>query len=274
MPRVLVASPFGRTGNAVFFAAHEAEGIELAGGLVSERHRGMTVGQGRGICVPPPLGTGGEEVCVPMALGLETAPTAEVVIEFTSPEAAVRLAVACAEVGLALVSGATGLSAEQEAAIARAAERVPVVRSGNYSLGVTVLAALVERAAATLGEAFDVEVRETHHRDKKDSPSGTALLLGEAAARGLGTSLESAAEFARHGRVDASRPRGEIGFAVSRGGGVYGDHDVSFLGAEETVTLGHRALSREVFARGALRAASWAAGRAPGLYTMRDVLGL
>jgi 4-hydroxy-tetrahydrodipicolinate reductase len=273
MVRVLVASPFGRTGGGVFFAAHRARDVQLVGGLVSEAHKGMTEGEGRGIVVPCPVGEDGDEVCVPMALSVKDAPEADVLIDFTSGPAAARYAAQCAEAGLAFVTGTTGLDDEEQAAVASAAERVAVVQSGNMSLGVAVLQKLVEDAARALGEGYDVEVSETHHRHKKDSPSGTAIMLGEAAGRGRNTSVASAGVFVRHGRSERRAP-GEIGFAVRRGGGVYGDHDVSFLSDEEVVSLGHRALNREVFARGALRAAAWVHGQPPGLYSMRDVLGL
>lgn len=272
MVRVLVASPFGRTGGGVFFAAHRATEIRLVGGLVSEAHKGMTEKPDRGIVVPGPLGEEQDEVCVPMSLSVAAAPEADVLIDFTDGAATAGYARQCAEAGMALVTGTTGLTDDQQAAVREAASRVPVVQSGNMSLGIAVLARLVEDAARALGLSYDVEVSETHHRHKKDSPSGTALLLGEAAGRGRDTTVANAGVFVRHGRAEA-RGRGEIGFSVRRGGGVYGDHDVSFLADEEVVSLGHRALSRDVFARGALRAAAWVRDRPPGLYAMQDVLG-
>ena len=200
-------------------------------------------------------------------------PDADALIDFSVPEQTARIARACAEAGLPLVTGTTGLTDDQQAAVTEAARTVPVVQSGNFSTGITVLAALTERAARLLSDGFDVEVFEAHHRRKKDAPSGTALLLGEAAARARGTTLEQAAV---HGREDrsAARTDAEIGFAVRRGGGVFGDHEVALMAEEEVVTLGHRALSRDVFARGALRAAAWVQGRPPGLYGMEEVLGL
>ena len=200
-------------------------------------------------------------------------PEADVLIDFSVPEQTARVAARCAEAGVALVTGTTGLNEGQQRAVVEAARAVPVVQSGNFSTGVTVLSALVAEAARRLGEDFDVEVSETHHRRKKDAPSGTALLLGEAAAAARGTSLQSAGVYARQGRAEARQPA-EIGFAVRRGGGVFGDHEVALMAEEEVVTLGHRALSRDVFARGALRAALWAKGRGPGLYAMPEVLGL
>ena len=200
-------------------------------------------------------------------------PDADALIDFSVPEQTTRVAARCAEAGLPLVTGTTGLDEARQAAVANAARAIPVVQSGNFSAGVAVLTALTERAARLLGEDFDIEITETHHRRKKDAPSGTALLLGEAAAGARGTSLASAGVFGRAGRGEARAPS-EIGFAARRGGGVFGDHETAFLAEEEVVTLGHRALSRDVFARGALRAAAWVQSRPPGLYAMRDVLGL
>jgi 4-hydroxy-tetrahydrodipicolinate reductase len=165
------------------------------------------------------------------------------------------------------------LSATDEAAIAAAAQRAAIVKSGNMSLGVNLLAALVRRVAATLGAAFDIEIVEIHHRHKVDAPSGTALLLAEAAARGRDVDLTTARLAAREGHT-GPRPPGAIGFAALRGGSVVGDHTVIFAGPQERLELTHRAESRSIFAHGALTAALWARGKPPGLYTMADVLGL
>ena len=200
---------------------------------------------------------------------------ADVVIDFSAPEATVALAAAAAAAGRpALVVGTTGLSPEQDAALARAAERVAVLRSGNFSLGVNLLVGLVERAARALPpELWDVEIFEAHHRRKVDAPSGTALMLGEAAARGRGAPLEALADRARDG-ITGPRREGAIGFSVLRGGGIVGEHAVTFAAEDETVTLSHSARDRRLFARGAVAAALWLAGRPPGLYGMQDVLGL
>lgn len=203
------------------------------------------------------------------ALGL-----ADVVIDFTSAAASAELAGVCAERGgPALVIGSTGFDEAQLKAIAKASARIAIVRAANFSLGVNMLMGFVERAARTLGpEAYDIEVVEAHHRRKVDAPSGTALMLGEAAAEGRGVSLESVARRTRDG-ITGARPQGEIGFAVMRGGGVVGDHSVAFIAEDEILTLSHSARDRGLFARGAIVAARWAAGRAPGQYDMRDVLG-
>lgn len=202
---------------------------------------------------------------------------ADVLIDFTRPEGTLAHAAACERAGVALVAGTTGLAAAHKAAIAGHARAVPIVLSANMSVGVNVLANLVTRAARALGEAYDIEIVEMHHRHKVDAPSGTALMLGEAAAAGAGLDLASAGVYAREG-VTGERKPGTIGFATLRGGDVVGEHAVVFAGTGERVELAHRATSRRMFADGALRAARYAArarreGRA-GLFDMQDVLGL
>lgn len=199
----------------------------------------------------------------------------DVVIDFTTPAASAELAAIAAGRGApALVIGATGASPEQEAAFAEAARRVPVVYARNYSLGVNLLMGLVEQAARSLSAAaYDIEVTEAHHRRKVDAPSGTALMLGEAAAEGRGVQLGEVAQRGRDG-ITGARRVGDIGFAVVRGGGIFGEHEVIFAAEDEVLTLSHQALGRGLFARGALEAARWVKGRPPGLYDMQDVLGL
>lgn len=199
---------------------------------------------------------------------------ADVVVDFSTPAASVALAgEAAARGGPALVIGSTGFSAGEIDALSEAALRVPIVRSGNFSLGVNMLMGLVELASAALSPAdFDIEVFEAHHRRKVDAPSGTALMLGEAAARGRGVDLARESVRARDG-VTGARPEGAIGFSVMRGGGIVGEHSVVFAGEDEILTLSHSARDRGLFARGALAAARWVAGREPGAYDMRDVLG-
>jgi 4-hydroxy-tetrahydrodipicolinate reductase len=209
--------------------------------------------------------------CVPAEAALEAA---RVVIDFSAPAASTELARRCAEAGgPALVLGTTGLSAEQEAEVRAAAGRIAVVRSGNFSLGVNLLAGLVRQTAARLGSDYDIEVFEAHHRRKVDAPSGTALMLGEAAAAGRGVALSEAEVRARDGQT-GPRPHGAIGFSVMRAGGIVGEHSVVFAADDEIITLSHSARDRALFARGAVEAAVWAAGRPPGLYGMDDVLGL
>jgi 4-hydroxy-tetrahydrodipicolinate reductase len=198
----------------------------------------------------------------------------DVVIDFTTPDASVELAARCAERGApALVIGSTGVTPEQHAAIAIAAEAIPIVLSGNFSLGVNTLIGLVEQAARKLGpQAWDVEVVEAHHRRKVDAPSGTALMLGEAVARGRGTTLDQVRTPCREG-ITGERDVGTIGFSALRAGGIVGEHAVVFGSEDEILTLSHSARDRSLFARGAVEAALWAKGRKPGLYDMQDVLG-
>jgi 4-hydroxy-tetrahydrodipicolinate reductase len=204
---------------------------------------------------------------------------ADVVIDFTLPEASAVLAEICADLagatraGPAVIIGSTGFTPEQTARIERAARKVAIVKSGNYSLGVNMLLGLVKQAAAALPAAdWDIEVFEAHHRRKIDAPSGTALMLGQAAADGRGVDLEAVSDRARDG-VTGPRTAGDIGFSVVRGGGIIGEHSVIFAGAEEVLTLSHSATDRGLFARGAVAAALWAKDRPPGLYDMQDVLG-
>lgn len=199
---------------------------------------------------------------------------AQVWIDFTAPDATVAALDALEGTPVrAAVVGTTGLTTEQEAKIATHAERIAIVRSGNFSLGVNLLAALVEQAAQRLGPDWDIEITEAHHRRKADAPSGTALLLGDAAAHGRNVTPESA-RLKPHDGLTGERKRGGIGFSAIRGGGIVGEHDVRFIAEREVLTLSHTALDRAVFADGALAAALWVADKPPGLYSMRDVLGL
>ena len=195
------------------------------------------------------------------------------VIDFTTPAATVEHARLCARVNAAHIVGTTGLSAGDEEALKRAARHAQVVYAPNMSVGVTLMLALTEKAASVLGEEYDVEVVEMHHRHKVDAPSGTALGLGKAAARGRKVAHEDVAIYAREGHT-GTRPAGKIGYAALRGGDVVGEHTIIFAGAGERIEIGHRATDRRIFAAGALRAARWARRQPYGLYTMRDVLGL
>ena len=199
---------------------------------------------------------------------------ADGVLDFSIPAASVEFAGYAAQARIVHVIGTTGCTPDDDAKIAAAARHAIIVKSGNMSLGVNLLAVLVEQAAKALGpEDFDIEVLEMHHRHKVDAPSGTALLLGEAAAFGRGVGLAGHNVRARDGHTGA-RPEGMIGFASLRGGSVVGDHSVILAGTGERITLSHHAEDRSLFARGAIKAALWAYGRKPGLYSMRDVLGL
>jgi 4-hydroxy-tetrahydrodipicolinate reductase len=203
----------------------------------------------------------------------ELANACDVLVDFSAPDALNTNLRAALAAKRPIVVGTTGLQPKHHDALASAAASIPILQSANMSLGVNLLAHLVEQAAARLGPDWDLEIVEMHHRHKKDAPSGTALLLGEAAARGRGVNLADVADRGRDGMTGARR-EGAIGFAALRGGSVAGDHQVILAGEGERLELGHRAESRLVFARGAVQAAMWLHGQPPGRYTMRDVLGL
>jgi 4-hydroxy-tetrahydrodipicolinate reductase len=197
----------------------------------------------------------------------------DVAIDFTTPAATAMHAALAAELGRPIVVGTTGLSGDQEKAVRRAAERVPVVWAANTSLGINLLFGLVEQVAARLGPEWDIEILEMHHRGKVDAPSGTALALGRVAAAARGAAFEEVAQRGRDG-ITGPRPAGAIGFAALRGGDNIGEHHVIFAGMGERLELVHRATNRGIYAKGAVRAARWLVGRPPGLYGMKEVLGL
>jgi 4-hydroxy-tetrahydrodipicolinate reductase len=264
--RIGIVGCAGRMGRMLVDAVLAAPGCTLSGG--TERAGGEAVGCDLGEVIG--RGT--------MDLMIESDPrrlfeVSDAVIDFSAPSATALNAAFAADTRVALVVGTTGLSADEETQVRTAATRTPIVYAPNYSVGVNLLLALAERAAAILEDDYDIEIVEMHHRAKVDAPSGTALGLGRAVAKGRAVALESVWRKARDGHTGA-RPRGEIGFATLRGGDVVGDHNVVFAGDGERVELGHRASSRMVFAKGAVRAALWTHGQPPGLYTMRDVLGL
>lgn len=197
----------------------------------------------------------------------------EAVIDFTFHEAVPANIAKAAEDGVVYVLGTTGLTEDEQKTVVAASRKIPVVQSGNFSLGVNLLLGLVKKASGILGLEYDCEVVEMHHRHKRDAPSGTALMLARAAADGRGQDFDDVAVFGREGMV-GERPVGEIAVHALRGGSVIGDHTVMFAGDVERIELVHKAQSREAFAAGALRAALWAQGKKPGMYSMRDVLGL
>jgi 4-hydroxy-tetrahydrodipicolinate reductase len=200
---------------------------------------------------------------------------ADVVIDFSSHQGTSGRAPQMAEFGKAWIIGTTGLSADEKKAVESAAKKIPVVMAPNMSLGVNLLFAMLEQAGRALkGKGYDVEIIERHHRRKKDSPSGTALGLGQAVAAGMQVDLAKVSVHGREGLAKEERSAQEIGFHAVRGGDIVGDHTVVFAADGEVLEFTHRATSRETFALGALRAAAWASGRKPGLYSMRDVLGL
>ena len=253
-------------GRAVLGCVVESEDLKLTGAVTEPNDR--LLGRDAGELI------GAESLGVPLTddprQGLHGA---QVAVDFTLPTATEANLRASIESGSALVIGTTGLEERQLKAMERAAHEVPIVYARNMSVGVNVFMSLVARAAKALGDGYDVEILEAHHRHKVDAPSGTALALGERIAAAKGRPLEDLAVYAREGRVGPRVP-GTIGFAVIRGGNIVGEHTVRFIGAEEQVELVHVADDRKTFARGALRAARWAAGRAPGFYSMADVLDL
>ena len=264
--RVVIAGAGGRMGRTLIHAIAATKGLALAGAVdapdsaVIGRDAGELAGLGRN--------------CIKVSS--DVAPLlreADGLIEFTIPAATLAFAELTAAAGIVHVIGTTGHSAEEEAVIAEAAKRATIVKSGNMSLGVNLLAALVKRVAKTLSADYDIEIVEMHHNRKIDAPSGTALMLGRAAAAGRGVDLAQRSVRGRDG-ITGARREGDIGFASLRGGTVVGDHSVIFAGPAERIELVHRAEDRMIFARGALHAALWARGRKPGLYAMADVLGL
>ncbi len=198
---------------------------------------------------------------------------ADAVIDFTAPAATLDFAAHAASVGIVHVIGTTGMTDDELAALAPFADGATIIRAGNMSLGVNLLTQLTKRVAAALDADYDIEVIEAHHNQKVDAPSGTALMLGEAAAEGRGVSLSEVSDRGRDG-ITGARKRGDIGFSAIRGGDIIGEHDVMFAAAGERIILRHVASDRSVFARGALKAALWGQGKAPGQYDMLDVLGL
>jgi 4-hydroxy-tetrahydrodipicolinate reductase len=242
MARIGIIGSEGRMGHALA-AAITAAGYEVSGGI----------------------DRGGDVATLASA--------SDVLVDFSVPDALEGNLAAVLDAGIPILIGTTGLTDAHHTAIDRAAGHIPVLQTGNTSLGVTVLAHLVRQAAEALGEDWDIEISETHHRHKVDAPSGTALLLGEAAAEARGIALADHSERGRDGHTGARKP-GAIGFASLRGGSVAGDHTVQFLADNERISLSHLAENRLIFANGAVRAAEWLIGRQPGRYTMPQVLGL
>jgi 4-hydroxy-tetrahydrodipicolinate reductase len=265
MVKVVVTGAAGRMGMQIARLVRATEGMAIAGAV---ERPGVATGQELGMLLG--LGPIGVPVVDELAKAL---PGADVVIDFTSHEASARHAEVCAERGVALVIGSTGFTPEAKARVAAAAKKIPIVLSPNMSVGVNVLFELVRQAAKILGQAYDVEVVELHHKKKRDAPSGTAVRLGEVAAEALGRDPKDAFAFSRHGII-GERPPWQIGLQTVRGGDVVGEHTVYFFGEGERLELTHRATSRDQFAQGAVRAAGWIVGKPAGLYDMAAVLGL
>lgn len=263
--RLIVVGAAGRMGRTLIRVVDETPGMTLAGAI--ERAGASEVGEDSGLLAG--LKANGIPV---VSDPLPVFAAADGVLDFTVPAATIAFAELAAQARIVHVVGTTGLSPEDEAKIEAAARHAAVVKSGNMSLGVNLLAALVRQAARALDADFDIEVLEMHHRHKVDAPSGTALMLGRAAAEGRGIDLSQHSVRVRDGQT-GPRKRGDIGFATLRGGSVIGEHTVVFAGEGEAIELTHKATDRGLFARGAVKAALWARDRKPGLYTMADVLG-
>ena len=266
LPGIVITGASGRMGQMLVRAVLASDAARLVGCV--ERAGNPWVGRDIGECL------GGQSVGVLVTDdALEAFAKAQAVIDFTTPAATVEFAALAAQARAVHVIGTTGLEADHLTKISAAARHAVIVRAGNMSLGVNLLVQLTKKIAAALDEDWDIEVVEAHHRMKVDAPSGTALMLGEAAAEGRGVALSDVADRVRDG-VTGARKRGDIGFAVIRGGDVVGEHDVIFAAEGERVVLRHLASDRRIFARGALKAALWGQGQAPGEYDMMDVLGL
>jgi 4-hydroxy-tetrahydrodipicolinate reductase len=264
--RLVVAGAGGRMGRTLVKAIAETKGLALAGAV--DAPGSAVIGRDSGELAG--LGANG------VAVAADPAPLladADGLVDFTIPAASVVFAELTARLGRVHIIGTTGLKDGEEKLIAESARKAVVVKSGNFSMGVNLIAALTKRVAKTLDNSFDVEIFEMHHNKKIDAPSGTALMFGRAAAEGRGIDLGTHSARGRDGETGARKP-GDIGFASLRGGTVVGEHSVIFAGPAERIELVHRAEDRMIFARGALHAAAWARGQKPGLYSMADVLGL
>lgn len=264
--KLVVTGAAGRMGQELIRAIKAVPGAVLAGAV--EREGSEAIGKDAGL-----LAGAGESGIPITADPLPVFAGAEGVLDFTAPKASVEFAGLAAQARIVHVLGTTGMAAADDEKVRAAARHAVIVKSGNFSLGVNLAAILVEQAARGLSSGYDIEILEMHHRHKVDAPSGTALLLGEAAAAGRGIALRENSVRVRDGHT-GPRPEGTIGFATLRGGSVVGDHTVILAGPGERIEITHVAQDRSIFARGAVTAALWARGRKPGLYSMRDVLGL
>ena len=265
-PGIVVTGASGRMGQMLIRTISDSEVCHLVGAVERKGHAwvGRDVGEAMG---GAPLGV------IVTDDAIEAFAKAQAVIDFTAPAATVEFAGLAAQARAVHVIGTTGLSGTDLAAINAAARHAVIIRAGNMSLGVNLLTQLTKKVAAALDADFDIEIVEAHHNKKVDAPSGTALMLGEAAAEGRGVSLDEVSDRGRDG-ITGARKRGDIGFASIRGGDIVGEHDVIFAAAGERIILRHVATDRAVFARGALKAALWGQNKTPGEYDMVDVLGL
>lgn len=265
-PGIVITGASGRMGQMLIQTVLQSDKARLVGAV--ERAGHDWVGQDVGTAM------GGAAVGVAVTDDpLEAFAKAQAVIDFTAPEATIAFSKLAAQARAVHVIGTTGMTEDQIAQLEPASRHATIIRAGNMSLGVNLLVQLTKKVAAALDEDFDIEVIEAHHHHKVDAPSGTALMLGEAAAEGRGVTLSEVSDSGRDG-ITGARKRGDIGFSAIRGGDIVGEHDVLFAAAGERIVLRHMATDRAIFARGALKAALWGQGKAPGEYDMLDVLGL
>ncbi|MDD5287092.1 MAG: 4-hydroxy-tetrahydrodipicolinate reductase [Desulfuromonadaceae bacterium] len=266
MIKIAVCGAAGRMGQRIINSVIEAEGVQLSGAL--ERPGHPLAGQDAGLAA----GCGALGVNISDDLN-EVVAGCDVLIDFTSPKVSLKNLEVCALKGKSIVIGSTGFTPEERALAAELARDIPAVLAPNMSVGVNVCFKILKDVAKTLGDDFDVEIVELHHKLKKDAPSGTAVRMGEVVAEALGRDYNKVANCHREGII-GERPQEEIGMQTVRGGDIIGEHTVYFIGMGERIEISHRAMTRDMFSRGSVRAAKWVVGKAPGLYDMQDVLGL
>lgn len=266
MIKVVIAGVAGRMGGRTLSLLREEDGIKIVGATEKEGH--SSIGKDAGILAS------GVEIGIKVSDRIEAAAIdADAIIDFTTPAATLKNALYASKKGKAMVVGTTGFSEEEKKRFEKLTEGFPCVMSPNMSIGVNVMFEVSKMIARHLGVEFDVEIIEAHHKHKADSPSGTALRLGEVIAEALGRDFKKVARFERHGRI-GERGKEEIGIQSIRGGDIIGEHTVIFCGTGERIEFTHRALSRDNFASGAIRALKWVVEKPPGIYTMKDVLGI
>ncbi len=266
MTNVVVTGAAGRMGGRIITLVTEAEGLQVTGAVEMLDH--PRLGDDAGYVAG--CGELGVEICDSLEVALENS---DLLIDFTFPQVSLQNAAVCARLGKAMVVGSTGFTPAERQKLEEFAKQTPIVFAPNMSVGVNVCFKLLKDLAKTLGDGFDVEIVELHHNKKKDSPSGTAVRMGEVVAEALGRDYNQVANYHREGMC-GERSQEEVGMQTVRGGDIVGEHTVYFIGMGERIELTHRAMSRDMFARGAIRAAGWLKGKAPGIYDMQEVLGL
>jgi len=266
MIKVAITGAAGRMGQRIVCLTHEADGLSVAGAVEHPAHK--LLGEDAGVVA----GCGRLDVAITGSLE-QAMQVSDVLIDFTFPEVTLENAAVCARLGKSMVIGSTGFTPEQRARLADFAKQIPVVSAPNMSVGVNVCFKVLKEIATSLGEGFDVEIVELHHNKKKDAPSGTAVRMGEVVAEALGRDYHEVANCHREG-FTGERTKEEIGMQTVRGGDIVGEHTVYFIGQGERIEISHRAMTRDMFSRGSVRAAQWVKGKAPGIYDMQDVLGL